>query len=390
MQITAVETVILRSSMGQAFFSSQGRFSERNSLLVRVSTDTGLVGWGEGGQYGPPEPVKACIDVVLGPMLVGADPRTPAVHWERGYTRIRDFGTKGPFIEALSALDIALWDLAGKAYGQPASTLLGGAFRTSIPAYGTGFYYDGEHPTVIDEGALRDECAKMAATGYRAVKVKIGLLSIAEDLRRIAVVRDAMGDDTVLLVDCNHSYNFAAARAMAAGMAELGVQWFEEPVVPEDKDAYRRLRETSLVPVAGGEAEYTRFGFYELITGGCVDIAQPDLCVAGGMSEWIKIQSIASAAGVSVVPHVWGSGIALAAAVQVIAATPANPFTANPIAILNEPVLEFDTTENPLRTDLLATPFRMTEGRVSVPDGPGLGVEVDEDVLNRFADTALS
>ena len=388
MKITGVSTIILRAPMGQAFFSSQGRFSERNSLIVRVDTDEGIVGWGEGGQYGPPEPVKACIDAVLGPRLIGQDPRTPAVHWEYGYSRIRDFGTKGPFIEALSALDIALWDISGKAYGQPVNVLLGGAFRSSIPAYGTGFYYPGENPTAIDADQLRKECAEKAEAGYHSIKMKVGLLSLAEDLRRIAIVRDEMGDDAGLLVDCNHSYNFAAARTMAAEMAKLGVIWFEEPVIPEDKDSYRRLRDTSLVPVAGGEAEYTRFGFHELIAGGCVDIAQPDLCVAGGITEWIKIQSMASAVGISVIPHVWGSGIALAAAVQVIAATPANPFTANPLPILNEPVLEFDTTENPLRSDLLVTPFGMTDGRVGVPQGPGLGIEIDESVLSRFADGA--
>lgn len=386
MKVTGVSATILRAPMEQAFFSSQGRFSERNSLIVRVDTDEGVVGWGEGGQYGPPEPVKACIDAVLGPMLVGQDPRTPAVHWENGYTRIRDFGTKGPFIEALSALDIALWDISGKAYGQPVSVLLGGAFRSSIPAYGTGFYYRGDNPTVIDVDQMKLECAEKIEAGYQAVKMKIGLLSLSGDLRRVAIVRDEIGDDTGLLVDCNHSYNLAAARAMAAELAKLGVLWFEEPVIPEDKDSYRGLREASLVPVAGGEAEYTRFGFHELIGGGCVDIAQPDLCVAGGITEWIKIQSMASAVGVSVVPHVWGSGIALAAAVQVIAATPANPFTANPMPVLNEPVLEFDTTENALRSELLVTPFRMVEGRVGVPQGPGLGIEIDDSVLDRFAD----
>ena len=388
MRITNVSTVVLRSPMDQAFYSSQGRFAERNSLLVKIETDEGLTGWGEGGQYGPPEPVKACVDAVLGPLLIGKDPATPVVHWENGYSRIRDFGAKGPFVEALSALDIALWDLTGKACGRPLSALLGGAFRESIPAYGTGFYYPGDDPTVIDEGRIKAECARKADEGYSAVKVKIGLLSTSDDLRRLHIVRDELGEDTTLLVDANHGYNFAGARAVAAGLAELGVRWFEEPVVPEDKDSYRRLREVSAVPIAGGEAEYTRFGFGELINGGCVDIAQPDLCVAGGITEWIKIQSLASAAGVSVVPHVWGSGIALAAAVQVIAATPANPFTANPIPILNEPVLEFDTTENALRTELLATPFRMREGRVGVPGGPGLGIEVDESVLRRFAEAA--
>lgn len=386
MKIVDIQTTILRAPMSRTFYSSQGIFRDRNSLVVRVETDTGQVGWGEGGQYGPPEPVRSAVDAVLAPMLIGEDPRTPGVHWERGYAKVRDFGQQGPFIEALSALDIALWDLAGQAYGQPVSTLLGGAFRTTVSAYGTGFYYDGVDPFTIDEGALRAEAQSKVAAGYTTLKVKVGLLPIADDLRRLEIVRDEVGSGMTLLVDSNHGYSFAGARAMALAMGDLGVRWFEEPVVPEDREGYRRLRDVSPVPIAGGEAAYTRYGFRDLIVGGCVDIAQPDLAVAGGITEWIKIQAMASACGVMVVPHVWGSGIAVAAAVQVLAATPTTPHTANPVPILNEPALEFDTTENPLRTDLLIDPFTMHDGRVPVPQAPGLGIEIDEDVLRRYAD----
>lgn len=386
MKITNISTYILRAPLERSFFSSQGKFSERNSLIVKVETDCGIVGWGEGGQYGPPEPVQACVEKVLGPRLIGEDPRRRVVHWEESYARTRDFGGKGPFIEAISALDIAFWDITGKAYGQPISELIGGAFRRSIAAYGTGFYYDGIKPLLVDEAQLRAECAQKSEAGFDIVKAKIGLLSPRDDLRRLEIIRDAFGSNVNLLVDCNHSYTFATARMMAAEMAKIEVLWFEEPVVPEDKESYRKLRDVSSVPIAGGEAEYTRFGFRDLILGGCVDIAQPDLCVSGGISEWMKIHALASAVGVSVVPHVWGSSIALAAAVQVLAATPGHPYTANPLPLINESVLEFDTTENPLRTELIASPFVMTAGRVSVPEGPGLGIEVDEAVLDRYCE----
>ncbi|MEV8112384.1 mandelate racemase/muconate lactonizing enzyme family protein [Pseudarthrobacter oxydans] len=388
MQIVEINTYLLKAPTEKAFYSSQGLFTGRKSLIVEIKTDTGLVGWGEGGQYGPAEPTRACIESVFAPQLIGSDPLTPPLHWERLYSTIRDFGTSGPYIEALSALDIAMWDIAGKHYGTSIANLIGGARRKAIYAYGTGFYYPADAAFKVDEGQIRDECARKLETGFGMMKVKIGLLSIAEDARRLKIVRDTVGDDIQLLVDCNHSYNFASARKMAEVLDDYGVLWFEEPVIPEDKDAYRKLRDVSPVPIAGGEAEYTRHGFKQLILGGCVDIAQPDVCVAGGISEWMRIQALASVAGVSVIPHIWGSGIALAAALQVLAATPANPFTANPIPLLNEPVLEFDTTDNPLRTELLVQPFGLQEGFVQLPEAPGLGISIDEGALRKYSVTS--
>ncbi len=142
-----------------------------------------------------------------------------------------------------------------------------------------------------------------------------------------------------------------------------------------------------LVPVAGGECEYTRYGFRDLFRHGCVDIAQPDLCVCGGFSEWLHIISLADSYGIPVFPHVWGSGIALAAALHALSALPTAPHTANPIPLQNEPVVEYDRNRNPLRDDLLKTPIRFESGRLFVPEGPGLGIEVDEDLLTEFCTT---
>jgi D-galactarolactone cycloisomerase len=384
LRIRAINTYVLKAPTAKAFYSSQGLFSGRKSLLVEIETDEGITGWGEGGQYGPAEPVRACIDSVLAPALVGCDPRTPGMHWDRLYGMFRDFGTRGPYLEALSALDIAMWDVAGKSYGVRVAELLGGARRESVAAYGTGFYYPADAAATIDPAQIRDELDARLATGFSMVKAKIGLLPVREDMRRLEIIREAAGDEVGLLVDCNHAYTYSAARQVASRLGELGVLWFEEPVVPEDKACYRRLRERSPVAIAGGEAEYNRYGFSELILGGCVDIAQPDLCVAGGISEWIKIQAIASVSSVAVIPHIWGSGVALAASLQVLAATPASVFTARDIPLLNEPVLEFDTTDNPLRAELVTTAFTLADGRVAVPAGPGLGVEVSREAITRY------
>jgi D-galactarolactone cycloisomerase len=314
------------------------------------------------------------------------DPRDRGRIWHDLYSFSRDFGQKGTYIEAISGLDIALWDLVGQYEREPVYRLLGGRFRESIVAYATGCYYRGER--VFDAEAtlpaLASEAQSYIDAGFQAVKMKVGLLSVADDLRRVEAVRAAIGPRTPLLVDANHAYNSFSAMRMAKGLADLGVGWFEEPVVPEDRDGYRRLRQACLLPIAGGEAEFTRYGFRDLIAGGCVDIVQPDICASGGFSEWIKICALADAFGLAVIPHVWGSGIALAAALHALCALPPSPHTANPLPFQNEPVIEFDRNPNPLRDLLLTEPIVLKEGRVQVPEGFGLGVHVNEQELNRY------
>ena len=388
MKISHIKTFTPRLPLGrERFFSSQCAFPDRNSLLVRVETDDGLVGWGEGGQYGPPEPVAACVNHVLAPQIMGRSPHEVCRIWEEFYALTRDFGQKGSYIEALSALDIALWDLKGKALGVPIHNLLGGAFRESIPAYATGCYYRGDdvlnHQSSLEK--LAEEAASYVQAGFRLLKIKVGLLSVEADGERVAAIRRAVGPKMGILVDCNHAYNAATAIRMGRVLEKHGCLFFEEPVTPEDRNGYRRVRQALDIPIAGGEAEYTRWGFRDLIAGGCVDIAQPDLCVCGGFSEFQKIVALASSYGVAVIPHVWGSGVAQAAALHAIAALPPQPHTANPVPLQNEPVVEFDRNHNPLRDELLRGGLAIgKDGRVPVPQGPGLGIEVDEDVLSRY------
>lgn len=387
MKITAITTYVLRVPLGsRTFYSSQAAFPLRTSMLVRIDTDTGLVGWGEGGQYGPSEPVAAVIDEVLAPRLIGRSPLEPVVIWEDLYAFSRDFGQAGTYIEAISALDIALWDICGKALDQPIHALLGGACRDRITAYATGGYYGEDYRDSASMLArLADEAATYVDAGFGIVKLKIGLLPVAQDHARIACVRGEVGDRIDLLVDANHAYNAATAIRMGRVLAEHNVLWFEEPVTPEDRRGYRLVREAIDVPVAGGEAAFTRYGFRDFIVDGCVDIIQPDLCVSGGISEFTKIHALASAFGVLTVPHVWGSGVAMAAALQALATVPPVPYTYEPVPLQNEPVIEFDRTHNPLRDDLLVDGFSLDEGKVVVPTDPGLGVTIDEDVLQHYS-----
>lgn len=386
MKIKCITSHILRVPLGdKVFYSSQARFPERNSYLVRIETECGLVGWGEGGQYGPPEPVAACVDHVFASKLLGRDPTEPVRIWDELYNLSRDFGQKGTYVEAISAIDIALWDIAGQAVGLPVWKMLGGAFRHRVKAYATGCYY----PESFDDlpgmlRALEVEAAGYRDAGFDFLKVKIGLLDIKSDVERLRVIREAVGPDIGIMVDANHAYGAATAIRMGHLMAPYDIRFFEEPVVPEDRDGYRRVRQENPIPVAGGECEFTRYGFRDLIGGGCVDIAQPDLAVCGGFTAFAQLLAIANAHGVTVIPHVWGSGIAVATALQAIATIPPIPHTANPISLQNEPVIEFDRKHNPLRDDLLHQVFRLEDGYLAVPDAPGLGVTINDTALARF------
>lgn len=388
MKITRIDVYALRVDLdGASFFSSQAAFTRRKSLLVRIQTDAGLVGWGEGGQYGAAEPVAACITSLFGPFLLGQDPLQPEVLWERMYALCRDFGRTGTMIEAISAIDIALWDLCGKARGAPVWSLLGGAFRDRVRAYATGFYYTGDTPAPTLQsqlGAVRAEAERDLEAGFEAVKVKIGLLTPRDDLARVAAVREVLGPDRLVMTDANHAYQAHTAVRMAQGMEPLDVYWFEEPVTPEDFAGYQQVKANTTIAIAGGECEHTRYGFARWLAERAFDIAQPDPCCAGGISETRKIATMAATFGVHCLPHVWGSGIATAAGMHVLATLPPSPHTANPLPPYNEPLLEWDSTANPLRTDLLTDPFTLEDGSIRIPTGPGLGVDVADEVLRRY------
>lgn len=387
MLIRRITTFILRAPIAkQAFYSSQARFPERNSLLVQIEADNGLVGWGEGGQYGPPSPVAACINDVFAPLLANARADQPVKIWEQLYALSRDFGRQSAYVEAISAIDIALWDLWGQSLGQPVHSLLGGDFRDRVTAYATGGYYAADYSDRRQTLArLESEMAGYAAGGFGIVKMKVGLLPVEADAERVATARRALGPDRKLLVDANHAYNAATAIRIGRELEQHNVLWFEEPVIPEDRSGYRKVRDALSIPIAGGECEYTRYGFRDLLLGQCVDIAQPDLCVCGGFSEWLKIQALASSFGVITIPHVWGSGIAVAAALHALAAVAPSPHTANPVALQNEPVVEFDRTHNPLRDDLLKESFVLDNGALLVPQQPGLGIHINERVLAKYS-----
>ena len=374
MIITAVRTHILEAKLSQPFAYSRAWYDTRTAMIVEIETDTGLTGWGE--CYGPARMTAAVVQSVT-PWLIGEDPLRTDYLWQMIYARLRDHGQKGVVIEGLSGIDIALWDIKGKHFGVPAHRLLGGPLRTEVQAYATGLY---RRKSGDPLRYLAEEAAGYVAEGFRAVKLKVGF-GVAEDAVVTRAVREAIGPDVALMVDANHAYDAVAAIRLGRMIEPYDIGWFEEPVPPEDLAGYRAVKAALSIPVAGGECEYTRFGFRDVLTSQAIDILQPDTCAAGGLTECKKIADMAEAFGVRTNPHVWGTGIAIAASLQLLAVLPAH----TPVALAPlDPILEFDRTEHPIRQSLLVQPVEHAGGIVRVPDGPGLGIEVDRDALARF------
>ena len=379
MKITEIKTYALQSPLTQPFAFSQGWVHRRSATIVEVITDSGISGWGEAFAQGlePPQIALAAIESGLKPLLIGANPLDTEVLWHRMYHATRDYGRKGSVISAISAIDIALWDIAGKVYGQPIHQLLGGAFRQKVQAYATGFY------RIKGQGEatrLGEEAVQHYEAGFRAMKVKLGF-GIDDDREVMKEVRRALGGRKVeLMVDTNHAYGVADAVRLGAALEEYDLRWYEEPVVPEDHAGYRELRSRLRVPIAGGENEHTLYGFREFLGARCVDIAQPDLGSCGGITAARHIVALAQAHGVQVNPHVWGSAIAQAASLQFIAAVP----TAHHSVFAAEPILEYDRSSHPFREHLVSQPLQHVNGWVTIPNRPGLGVEVDRAILERY------
>ena len=374
MKIIAIEATIVEQALETPFYFSQFEFRSRQICLVKVIAEDGRYGWGEG--YGPAGVVKAGVDF-LAPLAIGEDPLQVETIWSKLHLRALDYARRGVLVAAISAIDIALWDLRGKLLGQPVSTLLGGRRRERVMVYATGMYFT--HGGDLT-AKLVDEAKMYAAQGFRALKMKVGL-GVAADLRHARALRHAIGDDIQLMVDANHAYSLPEALSFARQVEELDISFFEEPLSPEDYEGYRELRQRCSIPIAGGECEYLLAGFRQLLSHRCVDIAQPDICGAGGLTETKRIAALAYAFQTNVIPHSWGTGIAFAAGLHLVSTLDIVPGRLR----MPDAMLEMDRSESALREHLTKPAFAMRDGFVAVPSAPGLGVDVDPEYLAKFA-----
>lgn len=376
MRITAIETYILESRLDRPFGWSQGWIDRRSIGLVKVITDAGFIGWGEGAS----EAAHAVV-AQLAPVLIGQNPIQRNRLWQRMYGALHNHNaTVGFGGNAISAIDIALWDIAGKVAGLPVHDLLGGRIRDKVAVYATGLYYtEGEFPN-----RLINEAQGYVDAGYKGMKTKVGGLPLEEDVRRVAALREAIGPDVKLMVDANQAYNAATAIRIGRRLAEYDIFWFEEPVPTLDTEACLQVKAALPMAIAGGEVLRTRYEYRDAFIRRAFDIIQPDVGNVGGISELRNVAMTANTLGVQVNPHVWGSSVMIAATLHTASTLPPCPPARVPQPYLQEPVMEFDRTPSAIRDELCDTVFEQTDSYVKVPMRPGLGVEVNERALERL------
>ena len=378
MKISTIETFHLASPLERPFGWSQGWIESRSVGLVKITTDDGVVGWGEGVS----EPGSAVIRTAFAQILIGADPMNRIGLWQRMFAVLYNANDTGGFAgSAISAVDIALWDIAGKATGLSVSDLLGGRVRDKVAVYATGLYYtEREFPD-----RLLEEARKYVELGFSGMKTKVGGLPLNQDVKRVQAIRDAIGPDVRLMVDANQAYNATTAIRIGLRLAESDIAWFEEPVGSKDIDGYLRVKAALPMAIAGGENLRSRYEFKDFLTRHAYDIAQPDVINVGGITEMRNVAMMANAVGIQVNPHVWGSPIMIAASLHVASTIPPCPPARNPEPYAQEPVMEFDRTPSLIREGISARPLDQKDGYIDVPTGPGLGVEIDEHAVRQLS-----
>ncbi len=389
MRIRDVRTIPLEYPLPQPVFDANYIMATKPALLVEVETDDGLVGLGEAAHFGGPlRSTQTVIEGELRDHLLGEDPREIERLWERMHQRAYKHARGGVLIAAMSGIDIALWDLRGKMSGMPLWRLLGG-YRRRVPAYATGgFYAEGK--------GVRELCDEMRAYcqhGFRAVKMKVGRnsdiegsplramahrgvceVSLVEDLARVRAVRETIGSEIRLMVDANGAWDVPTAIKMGRAMEPFDIYWYEEPVSPDDLAGSAEVAARLTIPVAGYETcTYGKVGFRDYIAARAIHFIQPDVAWCGGLTEGLKIAHLAQAWNLPLALHIHGSAIAVAAAVHLLG------------AVANASMAEMVFPAHLLMADLVRDPLVVDRtGHIELSDRPGLGVELDPQVVARY------
>ncbi|WP_043837650.1 mandelate racemase/muconate lactonizing enzyme family protein [Muricoccus aerilatus] len=363
--------------------SDFGRVPTFDSVIVRAETACGLTGWGEAkagvGSAAACAGLAAIINEDYAPLLLGQDPRDISRLWDVMYNTPREgyavaggyalpqVGRRGLSISAIAGVDVALWDILGKSLNVPVWRLLGGKRVDRMPAYASGGWADA---TRIGE-QLQGYCDQ---AGFRAVKMRVGVMdgSPARSAARVRAARERLGPDIRLMADAHGTWTVAEARAFARMVEDCDLFWFEEPVSADDKAGMAEVRRSSSVPISAGESEFTRHDFREICELRAADVLQPDLAIAGGLTEGLRISALASAYNLRLAPHLWSGAPAFAAGMH-LAATQSAGF-----------ILEYSLGHNPMLHDLIEESFPVEDGHVGIPDRPGLGITVREAFLQEY------
>lgn len=367
MQIRSVTAQAISFAVPEAFQVSLGigRTVKRDAVIVRVETDSGLVGHGEAHAARAPTAIAELINTTLAQLVVGMDALDTEAVWARVYRmQLASHGMGAAAVIGLSGIDMALWDLKGKQADVPIWQLLGGS-RVAIPSYAGGIALG-----FVPPAQLADEAMALTAQGFTALKLRVGDRPDI-DCARVAAVRAVLGAEVTLLVDANTAYDLAAVKAVAPAFEAAGVAWLEEPFPAHAWRDYQAAARLTRVPLAAGENHYTRHDFERVVDDGAITIWQPDLSKTGGITEGLRIAAMAAERGIVIHPHTSLTGLNMAASLHVLA------------AIGNGGYYEADVTHyNPFRDRLCsAVQTFAADGSVLPPDGPGLGVEIDLDML---------
>ena len=364
MRIEEIEVINLRFDYpgGAGFLYGGGTATGRVTSIIRVHASNGLIGIG--AAYSHPDLVRAIIVDHLKPLMLGREAVDVQGLWTFMYRQTRWYGRKGAALSALGAIDTALWDLAGKATGQRVVDLLGGE-RNDVPAYASGLLWKN------DPAELAEEAGRHVENGFRRVKMRMGR-SEKYDIEAVRTVRQAVGPDIDVIVDASMRYTVDIAERIGKVLQDERIFWYEEPFEPEEIDRYVELQKRVSIPLAAGENEFGYPGFRELLRAGAVDIVQPDACRAGGISEVARIGRYAHEFGAKVATHTWSDAVALMANAHTVAALP------------NGLTVEVDQTGNALIDDLLEEPLTIRDGLLILPNGPGLGIELNMATVNRW------
>ena len=364
--------------------SDFGRVASFDSVIVRIETTCGIVGWGEAKQeVGSASNCIALTSLIndqLGPRLVGEDPRDinrlsdVSYNGSRAHYALREghvfpiLGRRGITLAGISGIDIALWDILGKSLGSPVWRLLGGKRSERMPAYASGGWADVDH---IGDQLL----SYVHRGGFRAVKMRVGIIDGSPKMSasRVLAARRALGPDIQLACDAHGTFTVAEAKRFCRLVEDADLLWFEEPVTADDKRGLAEVRRSTAIPIATGESEFNRFDYRELAELQAADIFQPDLAICGGITEAMRIGAIASAWNLRLAPHLWTGALAFSAGVHVAAASPAGW------------ILEYSLGANPMLHELVEESFEIQDGSIEISDRPGLGVTVKESFVERYA-----
>lgn len=365
MKITDVEAITIHIPLRKPVWVGKRELSYRDHTLVKVHTDEGIVGWGDTYGYGAAKIISQIIRELLQPFLLNEDPLNNERLWEAMYYGTQQYGRKGVVVRAISAVDIALWDIKGKRANLPIHKLLG-AYRDKVPVYISGGYYR------RGEGLmeLQAEMEHWAEVGYKGVKMRIGMLSIKEDMERIRIARQALGEDAYLMMDAEFLWDDANAAIRAIKhFEEFNPYWIEGPCPLNKIQEHARIRKAIRTPIATGGQEYTRWGFFEWIRAEAIDIIQADAIVVGGITEWLKVAHIADIHGLRVSPHEnWNLHSHL------VAATPNALFIE-----YFDPGMEIKVLDK-----VVVDPVAPVDGYIAPPNKPGYGITYDEEKVARY------